>query len=159
MIQPLLIACLLALQINTPYCSCVPPPAMSDQQYDEYDLIVKGKIVSLSVKNGSRIISVHVITSYKGNSDKKLVIIKCPEQSGECGIFPKIDEQWLFYAYTNKNTFTTHLCTRTRTMNPKAWGYNEEALKDDLEFLEKKTKKSAQAVNVEEGLPMSIHHR
>ncbi len=36
--------------------------------------------------------------------------------------------------------FNTNLCTRTKSMNPKAWDYNKEEINDNPLFLENKKK-------------------
>jgi hypothetical protein len=72
--------------------------------------------------------------------DKTTIIISSASESGLCGIFPKVGERWLLYAYGTSNSFSTNLCTRTKSMEPKAWDFNEKEIRSDLVFLENKNK-------------------
>jgi hypothetical protein len=132
---------LLLFSLLTPkpnYCSCIPLPPIDEQQYNEYDLIVKGKVAKISLSNSKRSIDVIVETYYKGRQNKTKIKIITPRQEGECGIVPKIGEDWLMFAFVDKNGFRTELCTRTKNMNPKAWDYNKNEITDDIKFLEAK---------------------
>jgi hypothetical protein len=60
-----------------------------------------------------------------------------------CGIVPKVGEEWLMFAYADKNGFRTERCTRTKSMNPKAWDHNKNEIIDDIKFLEAKLKTSS----------------
>jgi len=86
-------------------------------------------------------ILIKVDTYYKGSQNKDTIKIVSPREAGDCGIFPKVGEHWLMFAYSTGNSFRTNLCTRTKNMNPKAWDYRKNELKDDLDFLENKIKK------------------
>jgi len=124
-------------------CSCVPLNEIDEQQYNQYSLIFKGKIIKVYEASLQRIILVKVDTYYKGEQKTRTIKITTPRQSGECGIFPKTGESWLMFAYVSRKEFMTNLCTRTKNMNPKSWNYNNVVLTEDLEFLERKLKKTA----------------
>ena len=136
MLNLLLIFSLLTSKLN--YCSCTPLPPIDEQQYKEYDLILKGKVSKISVINSERMIDFAVETFYKGQQNKARIKITTPSQEGMCGIIPKVGERWLVFAYADKNGFHTELCTRTKNMNPKAWDYNKNEVTEDLKFLEAK---------------------
>jgi hypothetical protein len=125
------------------YCSCPPPPKIDDNEYNSYDLIVSSTILKVSDKGFERTILLKVDTCFKGNNIHGTVEISSPSQEGICAISPKVGEHWLIYANAFGKIFKTNLCTRTKTMNPKAWDYYEEAVKEDLKFLQNKLKNTS----------------
>lgn len=122
----------------SPWCSCIPPGEINEEQYNEYAVILKGKIIKINEGRWERTISIKVDTYYKGSQTKDTIKIISPASSGECGIFPQIGENWLIFAFNQEGKYTTHLCTRTKTMNSKAWNFNKSDLENDLKFLEAK---------------------
>ena len=108
------------------FCSCAPPGPIDNQQYNKYTLIVKGKVAKVSATKFERTIYLTVEANYKGKGDESTVKIATAKQEGECGIFPKVGEKWLMFAYTDKKGYRTSLCTRTKSMNPKAWDYRKD---------------------------------
>ncbi|HZH95692.1 MAG TPA: hypothetical protein VEY06_07395 [Flavisolibacter sp.] len=125
------------------YCSCSPLPPIDEQQYKEYNLIVKGRIANISLSSFERTVDLSVGTYYKGRQNKGNIKIKTPRQEGICGIVPKVGEEWLMFAYADKNGFRTERCTRTKSMNLKAWDHNKNEIIDDIKFLEAKLKTSS----------------
>lgn len=134
---------LLLLSSVTYSCSCIPLGKIDEKQYGEYDLIIKGKITRLVEKSFSRIIYIKVDTYFKGRENTTIIKVESPSQSGMCGIFPKIGEQWLVFAHKNGNSYNTSLCTRTKNLNPKAWDFKKDEIDEDLKFLESKLKATA----------------
>lgn len=135
---------LLALSLKQPqFCSCLPPRPLNDEQYNEYSLIVQGKVKSVKNEKFERVILLSVNTYFKGGSNDSTVTIISPRESGICGIFPKEGEQWLMFAFSNGNLYNTHLCTRTKNMNPEAWNYKKEEIERDIAFLMKKLKSTS----------------
>ena len=133
----------LLVQNHPNYCSCIPLGPLDDKQYNEYNLIAKGKIVNVIVNNSERIIYLEVETYYKGKQTQANIEIGTPSQEGVCGILPKVGENWLMFAYADEKNYKTSLCTRTKNMNPKAWDYQKDELAEDIKFLtEKITNKS-----------------
>ncbi len=124
-------------------CSCIPLGKIDEKQYSEYDLIIKGKIIRLVEKNFARIIYITVDTYFKGRQNTATIKVESPSQSGMCGIFPKIGEQWLVFAYKKGDSYNTSLCTRTKNLNPKAWDFKKDEIDDDLKFLEDKLETTA----------------
>ena len=121
------------------YCSCTPLPPIDDQQYNEYNLIVKGKVIKVLKSNlFEKTIYFKVETHYKGGDSLTTLKVTTPSQEGMCGIVPKVGEEWLMFAYREKKGFRTELCTRTKNLNPKAWDYNKSEVEDDIKFLEAK---------------------
>jgi hypothetical protein len=103
------------------YCSCIPLGPIDDKQFNEYSLIVKGKVAKVTVHNFERTIYFTVDIYYKGGGNQTQIKIITPSQEGVCGIIPKAGENWLMFAYANGADYKTELCTRTKNMNPKAW--------------------------------------
>lgn len=135
------IIALIASNTN-PWCSCIPPGKITEEQYNEYAVILKGKVIKINEARWERTLTVKADIYYKGTQTKDTIKIISPASSGECGIFPKTGEDWLFFAYERNSKLETHLCTRTKTMNSKAWDYRKEELEDDLNFLETKRNSS-----------------
>jgi hypothetical protein len=121
-------------------CSCYPLGKIDEKQYNEYGLIVKGKIVKVIQGDYETEIVIRVITSYKGTLKKKNITILSPKGDAVCGISPKPGEEWLMFAHLDNKKYQTSLCTRTKNMNPKAWNYRKEEIEDDILFLESKLK-------------------
>ena len=127
------------LFIQKPNCSCSLLPPIDDKQYEEYDLIAKGKVVKVSVKNWARTIYLNVKTYYKGGNKQSQIKIITSSTEGMCGIGPHVGEDWLIFAYTENKYYRTDICTKTKNLNPKAWVYNKEEIDNDIKFLEDKT--------------------
>ena len=125
------------------YCSCVPLGPIDEKQYNEYNLIAKGKVAKVTVHDFERIIYLTVDTYYKGGGNQTKIKITTPKQEGECGIIPKVGESWLMFTYTNGSDYRKELFTRTKNMNPKAWDYNKSEIADDIKFLETKIKNNS----------------
>lgn len=123
-------------------CDCKHPGKINDEQYNQYNLIFKGKVIKISAFNLTKIIYLKIDTIYNGSNSRKIIKIISPLQGAMCGITPKLGEVWLIFAYLSEGNFTTNLCTRTKRMNAKAWDYNDKELIDELEFLENKRKSS-----------------
>lgn len=119
-------------------CSCSPLGTIDEKEYNQYNLIAKGKISKVVEGRFKRTIYLKVDTYYKGDKREKTITIESPSESGMCGIFPKVGESWLMFAHTSGKAFKTDLCTRTKNMNPKVWDYKKEELREDLAFLEAK---------------------
>ncbi len=128
----------LLLSSITYSCSCIPLGKIDEKQYREYDLIIKGQIIRIVDKNFARIIYIKVEKYFKGKQNITTIKVESPSQSGSCGIFPKIGEQWLVFAYKQSNGYNTSLCTRTKNFNPKAWNFRKDEIEDDLKFLDGK---------------------
>ena len=75
---------------------------------------------------------------FKGIQKSSKIKITTSDQESTCGISPKLGEEWLIFANREKEGFQTNLCTRTKSMNKKAWDYNKEELQQDIEYLNQK---------------------
>lgn len=131
---------LLLLSLAAAPCSCLSSGKINEEQYNSYNLIITGKVVKLVEKEFNRIIYIKVVKYFKGNKKTTIVKIETPVWQSACGITPKIGENWLLFAYKQGKIYTTNLCTRTKSMNDKAWNYNKSEIDDDLKFLESKIK-------------------
>lgn len=87
-------------------CTCLSLGTIDKVQYNSYNLIVKGKITNVIDKDFVRFIYIRVDTYFKGKRKAKIIIVESPSQSGMCGIFPKIGEQWLIFA-RKKSMYST----------------------------------------------------
>ena len=126
---------------NTAYCcSCTPHGELDDQQYNKYDMIFKGKVLSVRKSGIIKVVVFEVETLFKGTGAIRKLTVKTMANESECGISPKAGEVWLIFAYKEKNEYQTNLCTRTKNMNKKAWNYKSKELEDDLDYLGQKVK-------------------
>lgn len=124
---------------NAAYCcSCEPQGKIDDQQYSKYDAIFTGKIISIQKKQLIKEITFEIQKQFKGILKLSKITITTSAQEGTCGISPKVGEEWLIYAYRDKEGFQTNLCTRTKSMNKKAWNYKKDELEQDIEYLNQK---------------------
>ena len=115
---------LLTFNIGFP-CTCESLGKIDKEQFNEYDLIATGKILSVGI---------HSV--FKGRIKKMTIVLSTSSQSGMCAIFPKVGEKWLIYANGNGLEFSTDLCTRTQNMT-RANQREKDIIKDDLIFLKK----------------------
>ncbi len=130
---------LILLLSNAAYCcSCVPLGKIDDNQYNKYDVIFKGKV--LSVKNSGIIKEVvfEVETHFKGGEKMRKLTVNTIAYESACGISPKAGQEWLVFAYKEKNGLQTNLCTRTKNMDSKTWNYRKDELQEDLNYLNEK---------------------
>lgn len=124
---------------NAAYCcSCEPPGKIDDQQYNKYYAIFTGKIISIQKKQWAKEITFEIRIQFKGILKLSKITITTSAHESTCGISPKVGEEWLIFAYREKEGFQTNLCTRTKSMNKKAWDYNKEELQQDIEYLKQK---------------------
>jgi len=121
-------------------CSCEPPGKIDDQQYNKCDVIFSGKVISIQKKQWMKEITFEIQMRFKGIQKPSKITITTSAQESTCGISPKLGEEWLIFAYREKEGFQTSLCTRTKSMNKKAWNYNKDDLQQDIEYLNQKLK-------------------
>jgi hypothetical protein len=115
-------------------CTCENLGKIDKEQFNQYDLIAIGKILSVDFGEFTQKIEVGIHRVFKGKIKKMTIILSTSSQSGMCGIFPKVGEKWLIYANGNNNEFSTDLCTRTQNMT-KVNQKEKDVIKDDLTFL------------------------
>ncbi|ELR68889.1 hypothetical protein C900_05669 [Fulvivirga imtechensis AK7] len=121
-------------------CSCQRPEKISNKDFNSYDLIVKGRIDKIDKGDRVNVIYVRIERRYKGVITGEAVTVSTPSQSGMCGISPQVGDTWLIFANSYKDSYITDICTRTKSLNPQAWNYRKQEVKDDLRFLERKLK-------------------
>ena len=126
---------LLTFNIGFP-CTCESLGKIDKEQFNEYDLIATGKILSVDFGEFTQKIEVGIHSVFKGRIKKMTIVLSTSSQSGMCAIFPKVGEKWLIYANGNGLEFSTDLCTRTQNMT-RANQREKDIIKDDLIFLKK----------------------
>ena len=119
-------------------CSCIPHEQINDEQYNKYFFIFTGKVLSIKKTFGRKEVTFELQTLFKGTVKSKKMTIMTSAYESECDISPKIGEQWLVFAYNDSGEFTTNICTRTKSMNRKAWNYNKGEIQRDIEYLNQK---------------------
>ncbi len=119
-------------------CTCINLGKIDQKQFNEYDLIATGEILAVDFGEHTQKIEVGIHEVFKGKISKMTIVLSSSSQSGMCGIFPKVGEKWLIYAYGANAEFSTSLCTRTQNMtNANHW--NRKIIEEDLIFLKKNT--------------------
>ena len=131
----------LSILFSKPFCSCLPLGPIDDAQYNSYAFIAKGKVIKDTVSGYERIMTFSIEKSYKGKDKKGDVVITTGSNSAICGIAPTLGESWLIYAYSDSNNnYTTGLCTRSMSLNPRVVEVNSKVVDAEFRFLEKKCK-------------------
>ena len=115
-------------------CSCLPPGEITHEKFNDYDIILQGKIKDAKEDNKMIIYTVEVDKIYKGKAGKQQIEIKSHWHSGMCGIGFVPGQEWLIYGYKKENYFITNLCTRSLRMDTES---NRDRLNNDLSFLKK----------------------
>ncbi|RXK59242.1 hypothetical protein ESA94_13960 [Lacibacter luteus] len=133
-----LIVFILLLSRTSYSCSCIPLGEIDDEQYNEYEAIFSGKVIAIKKKQWTKEVTFEIQIRFKGIQKLSQIVITTSAQEGTCGISPKVGEQWLIFAYRENEKLQTSLCTRTKSMNKKAWNYNKDELQKDIEFLNRK---------------------
>lgn len=118
-------------------CNCNPLGAIDDEQFNSYNIILKGKVTRIAATDFTKTIYVKVESYFKGRLKSTTIKIETPAQSGACGIYPIVGERWLMFASKKGKNYFTSLCTRTKRLNASDY---TDAVKKELEFLERKKK-------------------
>ncbi|MDN3593471.1 hypothetical protein [Zunongwangia endophytica] len=123
------------LTLNNIYaCTCESLGKIDINQFNEYDLIATGKILSVDFGEFTQTIEIGIHKIFKGKVKKMTVNLLSSSQSEMCGIFPKVGEKWLIYANGKDIEFSTDLCTRTQNMT-RTNDKEKRIIKRDLKFL------------------------
>ena len=122
-------------------CTCESLGKIDKKQFNQYDLIATGKILSVDFGEFTQKIQVGIHSVFKGRIKKMTIVLSTSSQSGMCGIFPKTGEKWLIYSNRNGYEFSTDLCTRTQNMT-RVSEKNKGIIKRDLNFLKKNSNRN-----------------
>lgn len=121
-------------------CSCLDLGKINYEQYNQYQLIIEGKVINIQNDQAIRKITLILDEIYKGNYANDTILIYTPTASGACGIFPRKDENWLLFAYQYDYGFQTDLCTRSKRIN-YTLNQNNQDLREEIQFLKEYQKK------------------
>ncbi len=116
------------------FCSCLPVGEISEEKYDSYDLILKGRVEKAREEGKEVIYTVRVEKLYKGEGIQKDIEIRSHQYSSMCGIGFMPGQEWLIYGYKKENYFMTDLFTRSLRMDTER---HRDRLNNDLSFLKK----------------------
>jgi hypothetical protein len=94
-------------------CQC-PLTALNEVEIGKYDLIFKGKILSLNLKEGSNSEAVIEINElYKGNSFKKFKLLF--NEADPCNLELRAGDEWIIYTnYKQIDNGQLDFCSRSR---------------------------------------------
>ena len=101
-------------------CSCTYYKKIDIRQFNSYDLILKGQVISIdeSEDDWEKIVKVKVLKVYKGHQINDTILIKTGLDGASCGLNFKNEENWLIYGYKNQEgNFSTGLCTRSKKLS------------------------------------------
>lgn len=94
-------------------CQC-PITTLNEAETNKYEIIFKGKIVSVNIKetgNSEAVFSVHEL--YKGNSGERFTVLF--DNTDACKIEMKAGEEWIIYSnYVQINKAKIDFCSRSR---------------------------------------------
>jgi len=121
-------------------CSCIVPDEIDENQYNSYDLILKGKIINITKNKQGTFLTIKVDKYYKGDLQKNIVKVNTPNTEGLCGLYVNVGETWLIFAYNFKSLFKSDQCTRSKRLSNKPLPSQSQLIKAELEFLERKQK-------------------
>lgn len=120
-------------------CTCINNKPLSDKEFKGYNLVVKGKIVSIDTANGEKKILIRVMEIYKGSKDQSEILVVTAKDGNMCGIDPHVDETWLIYTLEMAQyNYYTDACTKSKSLDIKRTGAAAKELTAELKFLEKK---------------------
>ncbi len=123
-------------------CQC-PVTVMSLQECEKYEVIFRGKVVSVTLCNNKPGEAfMEVLELYKGNAEHKFkILFNCSE---DCFYEFKPGEEWIIYSrYKQVNTALMDYCSRSRRYfnNPKQDYYTATSgndYEDEIKFLREK---------------------
>lgn len=142
----LLITLLISIPIY-PFCSCVELNSLDREEYNNYDLIVRGAVASIDVtEDPLKTITLEVKETYKGEMSEKRVKISTPRRLSYCGLNIGVDDEWIIYAYEKNGIFQTNICTRSTPVPPR--DFRGERLEEDLKFLKEIKDKNKAALQI-----------
>ena len=124
-------------------CTCINNKPLSEKEFKSYNLVVKGKIVSIDTVNGEKKILIRVTDIYKGSKGQSEILIVTAKDNNLCGIEPRVDETWLIYTLEMAQyNYYTDACTKSKSLDMERSGAAAKELKTELKFLEKKKVKT-----------------
>lgn len=94
-------------------CQC-PITKLNEAETNKYEIIFKGKIVSVNLKEQGNSEAVFLVDElYKGNSAERFTILF--DNTNPCKIDLKVGEEWLIYSnYVQINKAKLDFCSRSR---------------------------------------------
>ena len=99
-------------------CSCIFIKKIDFNQFNYYQLIFKGTVLSVSKNQDEwkKIVRVVVNKSYKGQRQHDTLTIRTGFDGASCGLHFEPGQTWLIYAYNQKGVLSTGLCTRSKQL-------------------------------------------
>lgn len=102
-------------------CSCTYYKKIDIRQFNNYDLIVNGQVLSVdeNEEDWKKTVKIKVLKVYKGQQINDTIFIKTGLDGASCGLNFKNEEKWLIYGYKNQEgEYSTGLCSRSQKLNP-----------------------------------------
>lgn len=100
-------------------CSCAPPGSPIEVK-ERSAAIFSGTVISQNSRNFQREVTFKVEQIWQGKLNDRVAIIT-PNNSAACGVYFKLQERYLVYAYNNdRNQLTTNSCSRTKLFSTAA---------------------------------------
>jgi antitoxin component YwqK of YwqJK toxin-antitoxin module len=120
----LILALFLALvSLDTLACSCGGFKKVSAQDILYYDLILEGRVISVTEINSEdfypaeKRVLVKILNQYFGNYKSDTITITTGVGGGDCGLSFKSNEKWLIFANSNNDENYASLCSKSIKRN------------------------------------------
>jgi len=134
----LLIIFIFVIQISFA-CTCINVKPLSETEFNGYNLVIKGKIISIDSTDGAKKILISVEQVYKGTKNQSEVLIVTSLDNNSCGINPHTGETWLIYSLSMAQyNYYTDVCTKSKNLDIRKVGLEAKMLGAELKFLKKK---------------------
>jgi hypothetical protein len=101
-------------------CSCTFYKKLDFRQLNSYDVIVRGKVLSVikNEKDWENTVKIQVLRTFKGTEKKDTILFKTGFDGASCGLDFKKGQTWLIYGNNTDISFSyTGLCTRSQKLN------------------------------------------
>lgn len=113
----------MALKSQLYACSCSKNKKLDIGQLNNYQLVVKGNVLSISENKDDWLkeVKIEVLKIYKGKNIKDTITIKTGLDDASCGLNFKKRQKWIIYGFKSTKThYLTGLCTKSQKINPIA---------------------------------------
>ncbi len=122
---------------------------MSFRQYNWYELVFKGEVVSITENKEAweKKVRFKIKKFYKGNIEADTITVTTGLDGASCGLNFKVGQAWIIFSSFNKGKYYTGLCSRSKLLNANP--ANRLEVIADKKFLKKYSSYSGEVVNEE----------
>lgn len=104
---------------NAKACSCDYYKDMSLRQYNWYDLVFKGEVVSVTENKEAweKRIKFEIKKLYKGNTETDTLSVTTGLDGASCGLNIKVGQTWMIFSSYRGGAYNSGLCSRSKLLN------------------------------------------